>query len=712
MLDKWKLLFLILFWRKLFCSGTPLTPFIKNFAPVYYNKDSLTEIHHITKRSPQKRLQLKFSAYDRLFELELYPDVSIFTSDALIETGSETVIEYDRSKTYVGHLRGKGNNTVHGIVTEDGLFNGKITTEEDEFVVEPASTYFPKTREDDVIDFDSVIYKTSDVTLPKDKLQCGYKDQTKQFNEHLSRGGSKNFHEKRKKRYTSPRTCCTLFVVADHTFVQKHGSVHSTLDNILLLIQDVNLIFKSIDFDEDGSQDNITFAIKHIKIHTAESLLDSNYLLTGFHRNAEDYLYTFAGMGEYDDYCLAVLLSNQDFDEGILGLAWMGSLDYGQIGGICQKSILYDGKLRSFNSLVVTTQSGSTPVPYIKSTVTLAHELGHSFGASHDGVVIKECAPDEESGGYFLMYMYAVDGTQPNNKRFSPCSIEDMKGVVSFDGKSFYGCFIEPPLSICGNGIVEGDEECDCGSVDDCYDDCCYPMSDNQTFVPCTLKPGAVCSPTASNCCSKKCRFFKSKHNVLCSEETVCADAAYCQYPFKLYCTWISSMYSLTSMITDGGSCPVPEFKHDGTKCTDDMMCYQGSCSHSVCEAYGLHRCQCKKYHKKTTFSALDVRCHLCCSVDRKCRSSFFVEYIPDGFSQPGHPCNDYKGYCNNEHICIEVEPQYEVKRTVVTQLTSSKLLLILLVPIILIPVSVGIKLKKYAARIAAENPQNSQPPI
>lgn len=45
---------------------------------------------------------------------------------------------------------------------------------------------------------------------------------------------------------------------------------------------------------------------------------------------------------------------------------------------------------------------------------------------------------------------------------------------------------------ICGNGLVEPGEECDCGYSDQCKDQCCYDANqpDNKK---CKLKPNKVC---------------------------------------------------------------------------------------------------------------------------------------------------------------------------------------------------------------------------
>ena len=54
-----------------------------------------------------------------------------------------------------------------------------------------------------------------------------------------------------------------------------------------------------------------------------------------------------------------------------------------------------------------------------------------------------------------------------------------------------------PSSQVCGNGVVEGDEQCDCGSDDpvECFekDPCCKPGN-------CTLKEGALCRWVVSEC--------------------------------------------------------------------------------------------------------------------------------------------------------------------------------------------------------------------
>ena len=53
-------------------------------------------------------------------------------------------------------------------------------------------------------------------------------------------------------------------------------------------------------------------------------------------------------------------------------------------------------------------------------------------------------------------------------------------------------------MALCGNGVVEEGEECDCGWEEDCEEECCWPQRTNYPpgEKPCTLRPQKLCSPT------------------------------------------------------------------------------------------------------------------------------------------------------------------------------------------------------------------------
>lgn len=42
-----------------------------------------------------------------------------------------------------------------------------------------------------------------------------------------------------------------------------------------------------------------------------------------------------ASMANHNDYCLAYVFTNRDFDNGVLGLAWVGSAGGGGVASVC-----------------------------------------------------------------------------------------------------------------------------------------------------------------------------------------------------------------------------------------------------------------------------------------------------------------------------------------------------------------------------------------
>lgn len=185
---------------------------------------------------------------------------------------------------------------------------------------------------------------------------------------------------------------------------------------------------------------------------------------------------------------------------------------------------------------------------------------------------------------------------------------------------------IEPQQAICGNGVVDPGEECDCGWEEDCKDTCCFPMTSHPLAnqKPCTLTPRASCSPSQGPCCTTECTL---KFGDRCRDDNGCRDPNFC----------------------DGRMphCPPSINKPNKTICNKESVCYMGECTGSICLAYGLESCQCIPTEDDPRTKA----CELCCKLPgegNECKSSFAwneLPYdVPDMYAKPGTPCNDYNG--------------------------------------------------------------------
>lgn len=292
----------------------------------------------------------------------------------------------------------------------------------------------------------------------------------------------------------------------------------------------------------------------------------------------------------------------------------------------------------SLNSGITTLINQRQYVGLSIGALTLAHEIGHSFGSPHDKGRI--CEPEGPEGKY-LMFESATRGDLPNNDRFSPCSIGNISAVLVplFNEKiPRENCFLRHSGPVCGNQIVEGDEECDCGADEtECTDKCCNARHAVMKTLACRLKAPAKCSPTAGACCSPSCDFVpKGK---LCSEETECTERSYC----------------------DGkrAECPKAPAKRNMTACNKNtQVCLSGECRGSVCEKYGL--LECFRGAKGLTIAE---QCLLTCqergSSECKVACAFPKMASHCGAKlQPGSPCNDMRGYCDIFHKCRLVEPR------------------------------------------------------
>ncbi|XP_051025754.1 disintegrin and metalloproteinase domain-containing protein 25-like [Acomys russatus] len=170
----------------------------------------------------------------------------------------------------------------------------------------------------------------------------------------------------------------------------------------------------------------------------------------------------------------------------------------------------------------------------------VTHEIGHVLGMMDDEGTYCTCGRNTCVMNKKLL---------PSDA-FSNCSYEQFTETISKKN-----CLRNPPnpesivtIKRCGNGVIEDEEECDCGSLKSCAHDVC--CSEN-----CTLASGAAC---ASGLCCKNCQFLPSG--------TVCRERDnLCDLP-----EWCNG---------SSGACPEDVYVEDGIHCLGGSVCFRKRCN-------------------------------------------------------------------------------------------------------------------------------------
>lgn len=333
----------------------------------------------------------------------------------------------------------------------------------------------------------------------------------------------------------------------------------------------------------------------------------------------------------------AHLISGIDFEGATVGLAYIATLCSGHSVGIIQ----------DHNARAVAVGA------------TLAHEMGHNLGMSHDDSSICACSGDS------CIMAAALSWNVP--RTFSSCSGSDYERYLLSRGpdcmldRPDYRALETPPL--CGNGFVEEGERCDCGGAEECTNPCCNATA-------CTLREGAQC---AEGECCEDCKVLPTSRECRRSRD-VCDLAEFC----------------------DGASavCPENNFAVNGLPCDGARgHCYDGRCpqrpdqcvkmygagaveARSFCykqNARGLYYGYCRRPDKDRFMPCQeqDVLCgKLFChggsdnpNYGRKvtlsdCKAALFGDHTKDyGQVDAGSTCGDGKVCSQNQ--CVALETAY-----------------------------------------------------
>ena len=580
--------------------------------------------------------EVKFTALGRTFHMFLHERDTIvapnFKVSVIAANGSQKVFDHNLlNKFYHGHLAGHPDAKVSATIdSSTGSMTGYIddVTSDLLYFIEPAKNLNASDSTGDsmvIYTYDKVdqanqAAKFCDAINFKDDPQfsTGHKRFTRYAN--IDESASlvpENLILQRPNR-------CGIRLVADTSFFRQMGyNVKSTVSYVISVMDRINAIYTGTNFGDDLK--GFGFLVQEVQV-LSEFSNDPNHFNSrkeGREVTINLLLDQFSNDKSHKWFCLSHLFTHTRFKEGVLGLAYVANPRKAVPGGICSGKVIRNAKEYYYNTGVTSTKNSFGVAIFTRITdLITAHELGHNWGAEHDPD-LKECSPSSFEGGPYLMHTYSLNGYESNNKLFSPCSKRAIANVLSYRSPS---CFIAEAKSVCGNGILEGNEECDAAHLSDGItpdsnrtDPCCT--------IECKFKPGVRCSDLNHLCC-ENCQ--PRPAGSLCREANsdTCRGAVHC----------------------DGRAinCPTIANPISGTKCLDDGICSNGVCQ-SPCEREGKIPCIC--HEKEEQFC---LRC--CRSPGPNTTCSPLNSYVK---LSDGSPC--FYGFCINGRC--KRAPQDTVKR-------------------------------------------------
>ncbi|CAI8048180.1 Disintegrin and metalloproteinase domain-containing protein 8, partial [Geodia barretti] len=272
----------------------------------------------------------------------------------------------------------------------------------------------------------------------------------------------------------------------------------------------------------------------------------------------------------------AMLLTNVDLDGSTIGIAFL--------------------RATCGSSAVGVTQDTRRSVAAVGATAS--HELGHNMNMDHDDASSCNC-----SDGTSRCIMAATITFNPPT-RWSQCSIDQLNSGFTGSRNLDRCLFNEPTMvvgdPVCGNGIQEDGEACDCGSPQECTNQCCNANT-------CQLASNAECS--SGTCC----------------------DIATCRLrPYGTQCRSSSSSCDIAEYCSGGTQdCPQDLHRRNTTTCNSgNDYCYDGTCQ--------THSDQCQ-FHFATT--PADSSCYSVLNTDGteggNCgyTQTAYIACTPRGFS-------------------------------------------------------------------------------
>ncbi|XP_051529686.1 zinc metalloproteinase-disintegrin-like 8 isoform X2 [Myxocyprinus asiaticus] len=472
-------------------------------------------------RSVSKQVQPK-----ELQNQEIYPDQ---LTCQLFFGGKNHTIHLEKNRQLIGHNYTeiyyqddgsivssnpnlKDNCNYHGHIQdlEDSSVSvgicfgirGFVRVKQEVYLIEPLTNHS---------DGDHVIYKQEHL---RRKRNSHGESHTTIYDHEPPVAAPLKFSSRTLKHFDTPRFV-EMFLVVDNSEYKKYRSNMDVIRSRMLeATNHVDKVYRPLNI--------------HVMLVGLEVWTDQDHIVVSV--NSEDTLTRFL------DWRKNILLKRVKHDNAqfVTGIKFLG-----ETVGLANKFAMC-----SENSAGINQDHNQNAVGLAS---TIAHEMGHNMGMSHDE---GHCTCGSSMLNSTCIMTDSVGILFP--EQFSNCSLQQLSVFLENANPK---CLLNTPSSHrlysgpeCGNAFLDPGEECDCGTVEECENPCCNAAT-------CRLTEGSQC---AQGKCCENCQIKTA--GSLCRASVNECDLAE-------YCTGLSEQ------------CPDNDFNMNGKPCSSGQgYCYNGQC--------------------------------------------------------------------------------------------------------------------------------------